>query len=134
MLYPIAIEKGSDTEAYGATVPDIAGCYSAGDTLDEALVNAREAIEMQLEALSEAGQTIPAGRKIDDHLSNEEFEGHIWCVIDVDLTPYLGKSQKINVTLPETLLLKIDKTVAKNPIYKTRSGFLATAAMHELSL
>jgi predicted RNase H-like HicB family nuclease len=26
MLYPIAVEKGSETEAYGVTVPDIKGC------------------------------------------------------------------------------------------------------------
>ena len=37
MLYPIAIEKGSATEAYGVIVPDIPGCFSAGDTFEEAL-------------------------------------------------------------------------------------------------
>ena len=42
MLYPIAIEKGSDTEAYGVIVPDINGCHSAGDTFEEALENAKK--------------------------------------------------------------------------------------------
>ncbi|MFX4790020.1 type II toxin-antitoxin system HicB family antitoxin, partial [Acinetobacter baumannii] len=29
MLYPIAIERGTDTEAFGVSVPDIPGCFSA---------------------------------------------------------------------------------------------------------
>ena len=37
MLYPIAVEKGSDTDAYGVIVPDIKGCFSAGDTFKKHL-------------------------------------------------------------------------------------------------
>jgi len=44
MRYPIAIESGDSKHAYGVVVPDLPGCFSAGDTLDEALTNAREAI------------------------------------------------------------------------------------------
>lgn len=39
MRYPIVIERGDDTHAYGVVVPDLPGCFSAGDTLDEAYVN-----------------------------------------------------------------------------------------------
>jgi len=41
MYYPIAIEPGDDTHAFGVVVPDLPGCFSAGDTLDEAMENAR---------------------------------------------------------------------------------------------
>ena len=41
MKYPIAIEPGDDKHAYGVVVPDLPGCFSAGDTLDEAMDNAR---------------------------------------------------------------------------------------------
>ena len=44
MKYPIAIEPGDDHTAFGVVVPDLPGCFSAGDTLDEAIDNAREAI------------------------------------------------------------------------------------------
>lgn len=44
MKYPIAIEHGDNTHAYGVVVPDLPGCFSAGDTLDEAFENAKEAI------------------------------------------------------------------------------------------
>jgi hypothetical protein len=33
MRYPIAIEIGSDETAFGVVVPDLPGCFSAGDTL-----------------------------------------------------------------------------------------------------
>lgn len=44
MKYPIAIEVDDETHAYGVVVPDLPGCYSAGDTLDLAYENAKEAI------------------------------------------------------------------------------------------
>jgi predicted RNase H-like HicB family nuclease len=43
MRYPIAIEPGSETTAFGVVVPDLPGCFSAGDTLDEAFTGAEEA-------------------------------------------------------------------------------------------
>jgi predicted RNase H-like HicB family nuclease len=48
MNYPIAIEPSTQTSAYGVVVPDLAGCFSAGDTLDEAIDNAKQAIELWL--------------------------------------------------------------------------------------
>ena len=51
MRYPIAIESGDAGHAYGVVVPDLPGCFSAGDTLDEALTNAQEAILLHIEGL-----------------------------------------------------------------------------------
>jgi len=56
MRYPIAIESGDSKHAYGVVVPDLPGCFSAGDSLDEALTNAREAILLHLEGLLDDGQ------------------------------------------------------------------------------
>jgi HicB_like antitoxin of bacterial toxin-antitoxin system len=42
MRYPIAVETGDAKHAYGVVVPDLPGCFSAGDTLDEALTNSQE--------------------------------------------------------------------------------------------
>lgn len=53
MFYLIAIERGDETHAFGVTVPDIAGCFSAGDTLDEAIESAKEAITGHLSVLVE---------------------------------------------------------------------------------
>ncbi|SFN68354.1 Predicted nuclease of the RNAse H fold, HicB family [Xenorhabdus japonica] len=56
MLYPIAIEIGDENHAYGVVVPDISGCFSAGDSMEDAVKNAKEAITGHLELLAEMNQ------------------------------------------------------------------------------
>lgn len=128
MLYPIAVEKGSDTEAYGVTVPDIKGCFSAGDTFEEALNNVKEAIADHLEILAEDGKDIPLASEASKYLNDDDFKGLIWAVVDVDVSRYLGKAEKVNVTLPSRLIRMIDDQVGKDKQYKSRSAFLAAGA------
>ncbi len=129
MLYPIAIELGDDTHAYGVTVPDIAGCFSAGDTLDEAMINVREAIEGHLSVLADDGDEIPVATSIDKHRHNPDFAlNYIWAIVDIDISRFMGKAEKINVTLPSRLIHLIDNKVTKDSRYKSRSGFLAAGA------
>ena len=45
---------------YIVEVPSLPGCYSQGDTEQEALDNIREAIELYIESLQEAGEEIPS--------------------------------------------------------------------------
>jgi len=128
MLYPIAIELGDDRHAYGVVVPDVPGCFSAGDTLEEAILNAQEAIEFHISGMVEDGESIPHPTQIEAYKDKEEFNGFIFSVVDVDLSHLLGKSEKINVTLPSLLLRRIDEFVASHPEYKNRSNFLAKIA------
>ena len=128
MLYPVAVEKGSDTDAYGVTVPDIAGCFSAGDTFEEALENVREAIASHLEILAEDGEEIPLASEVSNYLNHNEYQGLIWAVVDIDVSLYLGKSEKVNVSLPSRLIRLIDDQVGKDKHYKSRSAFLAAGA------
>lgn len=60
MRYPIAVETGGAKHAYGVVVPELPGCFSAGDTLDEALNNSREAILLPLEGLLDDGKSFPS--------------------------------------------------------------------------
>lgn len=128
MLYPIAVEKGDESQAFGVTVPDIPGCFSAGDTMTEALENVKEAIAAHLELLAEDGDEIPLAQTIDDHIGNEDYQGYIWAVVDIDVSRYLGKAEKINVTLPSRLIHLIDDRVSKDGRFKSRSAFLAAGA------
>jgi predicted RNase H-like HicB family nuclease len=132
MLFPIAIEVGDDTHAYSVVVPDIPGCFSAGDTLEEAIINAHEAIDLHLDCLSEDGVDIPVAQPIAHHQTNEEFEGWVWALVDIDITRYFGKAEKINITLPATLIRRIDAFVAAHP-KQSRSGFLAQSALEKLT-
>ena len=123
MKYPIAIEVGTETTAYGVIIPDLPGCFSAGDTLDEAIENAREAAELWLETVIDDGGTIPEASTVSAHHANPEFEGCIWAVIDVDFAKLSNTTQRVNITLPSRVLRRIDRD-AKNA-GESRSGFIA---------
>ncbi|MNY69139.1 hypothetical protein D3C86_2070310 [compost metagenome] len=56
----------------------------------------------------------------------------MWALVDFDVTPYLGKAVRFNATLPEHLLARIDAYVKNHPEQKSRSGFLAEAALQVL--
>jgi antitoxin HicB len=49
-----------DEGGFSVFVPALPGCYTQGDTRDEALTMAKEAIELHLESLREHGEPIPA--------------------------------------------------------------------------
>ncbi len=132
MLYPIAISMGDNEHAWGVEVPDIPGCFSAGDDLDDAIAMTREAIEGHFEILAEDGSAIPPANKVTLHAANPQYAGVTWALVDIDVTKYLGKAQKLNITLPGYLLTRIDEYVLHHPEEKSRSGFLASAALKVL--
>jgi predicted RNase H-like HicB family nuclease len=133
MLYPIAIEAGDSEHAYGVVFPDLVGCFSAGDTLDEAVLNAKEAVELYLEDLAERGELPPSPSDLAT-LQKGDYKGWTLSLVEVDIEPYLGKSKKINATLPSLYIKKIDDFVKSHPEYKDRSHFLQVAASHELEM
>lgn len=128
MFYCVAVEKGDENNAFGVIVPDIPGCHSAGDTFEEAIQEVKVAIAGHLEILAEAGEEIPLASNASKFIDLPEFEGDIWAVVDIDVSRYLGKAEKINVTLPSRLIHKIDDQVGKDKRFKSRSAFLAAGA------
>ena len=130
MRYPVVIHHDDGT-AYGVTVPDIAGCFSAGETVDEALENTQVAIAGHLELLAEDGQVAPVATDITTHQGDPDYADGIWAYVEVDITSFLGKTEKVNVTLPAFLIRKIDEAVSAGK-GKNRSAFLADSAMRAL--
>ena len=57
MEYLVVIERGPSS--YGAYVPDLPGCVAVGETRREVEALIREAIELHIEGLREAGQPLP---------------------------------------------------------------------------
>jgi len=55
--YTVIYEKGETN--WGAIVPDLPGCVSIGDTLEEVQENVKEAISLYLEVLTERGEALP---------------------------------------------------------------------------
>ncbi len=126
MRYPVVIHK-DPASAYGVTVPDLPGCFSAGDTLDEALSEVVEAIECHLEGLLLDGEPIPMPGNLEEHQHHPDYADGVWAYVTVDLAQLSGKTRRVNITLPERILSLMDKYATEHGA--TRSGFIAEAAL-----
>jgi predicted RNase H-like HicB family nuclease len=58
MEYSVVVHEAEEG-GYWVEVPALPGCYSQGETLEDALENVKEAIDLYLEALREEGAEIP---------------------------------------------------------------------------
>lgn len=125
MKYPIALHT-DDNNHFGVTVPDLPGCFSSGDSIEEAIESVKEAIDLHAEGLIDEGMDIPPPSVIATHRNNPEYDLAIWAMVDVDLSRFQGKAEKINITIPKRILAMVD-TYARNK-GETRSGFLTRAA------
>jgi len=83
--YVAIIEDAGTDRAIGVWFPDLPGCFSAGDTVDEALRNAPEAVALYAEALG--NRPMPAPRLLSqlqkDPSFRAESEGHMVALISV---------------------------------------------------
>lgn len=52
--------EADESGGYVVSCPSLPGCYSQGETIDEAVANIREAIELYIEVLEEDGKPVPA--------------------------------------------------------------------------
>jgi antitoxin HicB len=61
LSYPVVVQplKDEDGGGFVATVPDLAGCMSDGETPEEALHNVQGAINAWIEAANELGRNVP---------------------------------------------------------------------------
>lgn len=131
MEFPIAIHK-DDGSVYGVIVPDIPGCHSWGDSINDAIRNAKDAIYSHIETLLELGEQADfSASSIDDLTGKAEFVGAIWALVEVDFSELDPKPERVNVSLPRFVLRRIDEYTKTH--HETRSGFLARAAMHALA-
>lgn len=131
MKYPVALHT-DDGIKYGATVPDIPGCFSAGDSIDQCLELTKQAIEAHVEILAESGELAPAAMTIADHKDKEDYQTASWAFVDANVERFSGKTEKINATIPVIVTTKIDALIQQG-LTKTRSGFLTEAALEKLS-
>ena len=128
MKYPIAIEMGGPKKTWGVVVPDLPGCFSAADSgIDEAIENAKEAIELWIEVALDQGMEIPRPSMITDLQKKKEYKGWIWAVAEVDPALLSDEIERINITLPKRVLSRLDAKAKKAG--ETRSGFIAHLAL-----
>lgn len=131
MKFPIYLHK-TDNGGFSGFVPDIKGCYFAGDSIDDAIADAFGAIDVHLEFQAEKGKALPVATTVEAHFANDSCQGGYWAFVDIDLSKYDGKAVKLNITLPQNLLNKIDTYVELHKDFGSRSGFIAELARREL--
>jgi predicted RNase H-like HicB family nuclease len=127
LRYNVAIEPGTETTAFGVVVPDLPGCFSAGDTLDEAMSNAEEAITGWIDAALDAGEAIPTPSSLDNLRHNPDFAGWIFAVVQIDPATLDDKVDRVNITLPRRVLSRLDALAKAKG--ESRSGFIAQMTM-----
>lgn len=129
MKYLAVVELGDKNTAFGVIVPDVEGFFSAGDTFDEAIVQAQEGLQSHIQLLLEMGGEIPKPRTIDNHSKTDYGDNHILTVITIDTD--FDKKERVNISLPRYVLKYMDREVACNPNYKDRSDFIAKTALEK---
>jgi predicted RNase H-like HicB family nuclease len=83
--YVAIVEDAGPDKAVGIWFPDLPGCFSAGDDVDEALRNAEEALALYAEAEAKEGRTLPAPRTLtllkDDPSAASDLRDHMVALI-----------------------------------------------------
>jgi predicted RNase H-like HicB family nuclease len=130
MRYVVVLHKEPNSD-YGVTVPDLPGCFSAGEAMDEALTGVVEAIECHIEGLMLDGEPIPTVRSAEHHRNNPDYAEGIWALVDVDISKLAGKARRVNVTIPERVLNLIDDHASRHD--KSRSGLITQAALEYIA-
>jgi antitoxin HicB len=67
--------REEDEGGYTVLVPSLPGCVTYGDTMDEAVSMAKEAIELYLESLLQHGESIPTEQRMFEY--NLAIEAHV---------------------------------------------------------
>ncbi len=120
--------------AYGVVVPDLPGCGSGGATVDEALLNAQEAVSLWADEMTAQGGEIPEPRAIETAMSDPDIAAAISSGAALALVPLVrnsGEPTRANISLDRGLLEAIDEAAAARGL--TRSAFLATAAREKIA-
>lgn len=105
------------------------GSPTAADELADLPRLAREAVELHFEG---EALPIPAPSVPEAWAGDERFQGGYWMLVDIDLARVTSKSVRLNISMPERLLVQIDAAAKARRM--TRSAFQAKAAEHEMAL
>lgn len=123
--YFAVVHKDEDS-AYGVSFPDLPGCYSAADRIEDVLPNACEALELWFEDAEDvAPRDLGA---ISAAVAGELAEGAF--IIAVPLLTASTKSVRVNLSLDAGTLADIDAAAAARRL--TRSAFIVEAARNEI--
>jgi predicted RNase H-like HicB family nuclease len=106
----IALIHKDEGTSYGVSFPDFPGCISGGETLDQALTSAAEALGAHVALMLEDGDPIPPVRDLDELRADPEFADDFdGAMIAVVPAFFPGRrAQRVNITVDGDLLEEIE--------------------------
>lgn len=122
MKHYIALVHKEEGSAWGVTFPDIPGCFSAADDLNDVVANAVDAL--QLWAEDEAMPEPSDMESIRAAHADDIADGALLMLI-----PFIGSDAKpvrVNISMERGMMEAIDAAATERHL--TRSAFLADAA------
>lgn len=122
VFYPAIVSR--DGDGFIVHFPDIPGLYSDGDTVNDAFVNAEDALNLHLAAAFDEKIDIAPPSQLNEVIGDEEDEEVARSLVRGERP---GKAIRVQITLDEGLLGRIDR------VSTNRSRFLADAARHALA-
>lgn len=126
MNYFYALVHKDDDSAFGVTFPDLPGCFSAADTIEEIVPNACEALDLWFEDEAEVEPRDVEAVRLEcaEDLAQGAF------LIAVPRLTNQGKPVRVNLSLDRGMLDAIDTAASLRKL--TRSAFLVEAARNEI--
>ncbi len=121
-MLPRSHQEGTHAAAFGVVVPDLPGCFSAGDTLDEAVEAAKEAAAW-IDTALDGAMPIPPPFSLEEVRKLRGYRGWAVGVIDLEDTFFDDTIERINLTLPRRILRRLDDMA--RTAGQSRSGILA---------
>ncbi len=116
---------------YGAYFPDAPGCTAMGETEDEVVANASEALSEWVSDEIADGRSAPTPRTYRELRDDPEIElGKGGMLATIPLVLETGRAVRANISLDKGLLNSIDEAANHQGI--TRSAFLAAAARERI--
>lgn len=84
MFFPAALHK-NEHSAYGVTIPDLPGCFSCGDSVEDAIANAQTAAYLHIGGMIEDGAfNNLSTTSIADLSQDTDYNGATWVMIEID--------------------------------------------------
>jgi predicted RNase H-like HicB family nuclease len=112
-------DAGSD---YGVSFPDLPGCVAAGVDLDDARAMAEEALALHLGGMAADEEPIPEPSSLEAVMADRENRDAV--AILVKAPPAPAKAVRVNMTIPEDELERIDKFAAEEGYTAPASFFM----------
>jgi predicted RNase H-like HicB family nuclease len=126
----IAVVHKDPKSDFGVSFPDFPGCVTAGSSIDEAKDMANDALSLHVKGLLEDGEDIPSPSKLEDIMENPEYSDSV-AILVVSVSEAKPRSVRVNITVPEDMLRKIDNIAKQRGM--SRSSFLVNAAQNAIS-